>query len=227
MERRKPILVQVASDPQVSRNSSKKLFRNRSHSNQKFCALVPVRYGKISLIKTPIKGSDYGNIEMKTIIKFFKKVDCLGIAAWFKYIIGGFAALIIIGLSTFNFILNNDEGSRKFSNLTLANLVALSQENSENTVKTFTFNGITWTNAKQWYNILGKEYTPVQINCKVEKTTNKVTVGASATVAGYGASASVSVGGNTKTSWDGEMVQCQGGNGNCRNGTDCKGKSNM
>jgi hypothetical protein len=89
MERRKPILVQVASDPQVSRNSSKKLFRNRSHSNQKFCALVPVRYGKISLIKTPIKGSDYGNIEMKTIIKFFKYfLACL-------FAVGMFAVIAI------------------------------------------------------------------------------------------------------------------------------------
>jgi hypothetical protein len=48
-----------------------------------------------------------------------------------KWIVGGIATMLIVGFATFNVILSNDlnGGANKFSSLTLANLIALSDEN--------------------------------------------------------------------------------------------------
>jgi hypothetical protein len=106
--------------------------------------------------------------------------------------------------------------------LSLNNIEAITDESTtgEKSIS-FVFNGTTWTNAKQWYNILGKNYTPILVACTSTKTSTKVTVGVSVSVGSIGFSASTSVGGTTSTTWKGKMIQCQRGNGNCRNGTSC------
>jgi hypothetical protein len=91
------------------------------------------------------------------------------------------------------------------------------------TVNSFVFDGTTWTSEKKWYNFLGADYRPVLIECTGTQTSAKVTLGFTASYKGTGVSVSGSIGGNQSSTWKGKQVQCQRGDGNCRNGTKCIG----
>ena len=78
----------------------------------------------------------------------------------------------------------------------------------------FSFNNQYWDTEDHWYNIIG-DWKPKLADCS--KTEN---TGGSASITVLGTGASVSWGG-TQTSSSGKMIECQGGSGNCVNGTKC------
>lgn len=102
------------------------------------------------------------------------------------------------------------------TDLTLANVEALA--------KTYAFNNQEW-NDEDW-KLLG-DWKPVVIACTSVETTPSFTFTTGGSISYLGAEytwngVTISFGGKS-TSYNGLMVQCQGGNGNCFNGTKCLG----
>lgn len=132
--------------------------------------------------------------------------------------------LFVVSMATFaivfsvalhiGFTLNGD---KRMSKLSLVNVDALAT--------TFTFNNQEWND--ETHHILGNEWKPVVIACSSTETSPSLSysTGGSISILGSGCTwngGSISIGG-TVTSYNGLQVQCQGGNGNCVNGTSCYG----
>jgi hypothetical protein len=104
--------------------------------------------------------------------------------------------------------------------------VSLSYDNIMALAHTFYFDGTEWDDNHHWYNgVLAQK--PVPIYCKElhQQPTLKYSTGGSIDILGTGFSwngVSITSGGSI-TEWNGIMVQCQGGDGNCWNGTPCRG----
>jgi hypothetical protein len=81
----------------------------------------------------------------------------------------------------------------------------------------FEFNGQNWDTNSHWYNVAGGEWKPVLIYCNGSSNTG----GSIGFGTGY-ITVTITINGTT-TTWNGQQVQCQGGNGNCANGTSCMG----
>jgi hypothetical protein len=78
----------------------------------------------------------------------------------------------------------------------------------------FTFNGQTWNDTDTHW--LGTDWRPVVIDCTGSS-------GSSASVSLSTRTFTVNASIGTSDAWNGKKVQCQGGNGNCWNGTSCIG----
>jgi hypothetical protein len=135
-----------------------------------------------------------------------------------RYILGGIAVLAIAIVITINVNINSQRNSN-LSNLSLANVEALTAEIANGGtlpgIELTYFNGTWWNNMDtHWF---GSAWRPVLISCGGSSTT-----GGSISIGYMGASISVPTG-TTTSSWSGQMIQCQGGNGNCFNGTSCIG----
>lgn len=136
-----------------------------------------------------------------------------------KKIILGIAVLAIAAVAAFNVNLNTNQKS-DMSLLALANIEALAD---------FEFNGQNWDTNTHWYNIVGHNWKPVLIACQATNGSSTFTfsTGGSANILGTGLSwdgMQFCYNGGT-TSYNGVQVQCQGGSGNCANGTPCMGAS--
>lgn len=84
----------------------------------------------------------------------------------------------------------------KLDSVTLANIEALADGES------FTFNGQEWNDNHYWYNHIGGKWKPVEVNC-----TGTTSIGFDSIY--------------YSESFDGKMVECAYGDGNCWNGTSC------
>jgi hypothetical protein len=122
-----------------------------------------------------------------------------------KKILGGIALLLFAAIAAWNVSLNSQ--SNDLSALSLANAEALAE---------FEFNGQNWDSEYHWYNVLGGSWTPQLHECQYSSNTGGSINGIVDGIGGGG----ISWNGST-TSYDGQMVTCVGGNGNCVNGTGC------
>jgi hypothetical protein len=135
-----------------------------------------------------------------------------------KVFSGVIIGFLIVAGAIFNVSLNLH--NNRLSAIALANFEALTG---------FEFNNQNWDSESHWYNVAGSSWNPVPIACTATETSMSFTIdtGGSINIFGTGLSWDGSIfqfGGGT-TSYNGVMVQCQGGNGNCFNGTSCLGAS--
>jgi len=103
----------------------------------------------------------------------------------------------------FNALFSQNE---KSASLLLSNIQALAD---------FEFNGQDWDTEKHWYNFFGSNWKPVKVDC-----TKAVSTGFSVSVTVYGVGVGIGVGG-TVTTTSGHKVECQNGDGNCWEDTEC------
>ena len=119
-----------------------------------------------------------------------------------KKILGLLAILIITVVTVIS--VNKDMGKNGMSDFSLANIEVLAD---------FEFNGQYWTDEHQWYN-LGNNWKPELHPCTGTSGGGQICIGWD----GFGVC--ISWGGNSN-SWNGQMVSCKPGSGNCFNGTNC------
>ena len=123
--------------------------------------------------------------------------------------------LIIATVAMFN--VNIGSKSSKLSDISLANVEALAEES-------FIFNGQQWDDASHWYSVVG-DWKPVVVACSITVSGGSSSGGS---VSGGFGDGSVTIPTPTNSnsvsmSYNGHFVQCQGGSGNCFDGTGCVG----
>jgi len=85
----------------------------------------------------------------------------------------------------------------------------------------FYFNGQYWDNNYHWYNVIGSNWRPEMKECTKKITSSSWDVAVSyKNKTGYEVEFDYHSG-SYEITYNGEMVICVGGDGNCWNGTDC------
>lgn len=110
-----------------------------------------------------------------------------------------FVLLMIAALASWN--VNYNSQTKGMSDLALVNVEALAWE----------FNGQDWDDDHHWYN-LGNDWSPHLHPCTGTSGGGQICI---EYILG------ICINWGTSNSWNGQMVSCVFGSGNCYNGTDC------